>query len=78
MFVRFQWLLQVSKWGARFAPHEGVNMRLPIDTSAMRFAGAGPAEPVLDFETRQPKTDEHAVPSFNFPVITPGTGKCST
>ena len=53
-------------------------MRSPIDTSAVKFAAAGPAEPVLDFETHQPKTDEHAVPSFNFPVITPGTGKCST
>jgi hypothetical protein len=28
-------------------------MRLPIDTTTVKFAAAGPAEPVLDFETRQ-------------------------
>jgi len=36
MFVRFQWLLQVSKWGARFATHEGASMRLPIAASAVK------------------------------------------
>ena len=49
-------------------------MRLPIDTTAVKFAAAGPAEPVLDFETRQPKTDEHGVPMFNILVFTAGTG----
>ena len=49
-------------------------MRLPIDTTAVKFAAAGPAEPVLDFETRQPKTDEHGVPMFNIPVFAAGTG----
>ncbi len=33
-------------------------MRLPIDTTSVRFAAAGPAEPVLDYETRAPKLDE--------------------
>ncbi len=27
-------------------------MRLPIDTASVRFAAAGPAEPVLDYESR--------------------------
>ena len=49
-------------------------MRLPVDTSAVRFAAAGPAEPVLDFETRQPKTDGHGVPLFNILVFAAGTG----
>ena len=49
-------------------------MRLPIDTSTVKFAAAGPAEPVLDFETRQPKTDEHGVPLFNVPVFAAGSG----
>jgi hypothetical protein len=49
-------------------------MRLPIDTSAVKFAAAGPAEPVLDFETRQPKTHEQGVPLFNIPVFAAGTG----
>jgi hypothetical protein len=33
-------------------------MRLPIDTQTVKFAAAGPAEPVLDYETRAPKLDE--------------------
>ena len=33
-------------------------MRLPIDTGTVKFAAAGPAEPVLDYETRAPKLDE--------------------
>ena len=49
-------------------------MRLPIDTTTVKFAAAGPAEPVLDFETRQPKTDENGVPLFNVPVFAAGSG----
>ena len=33
-------------------------MRLPIDTTSVRFAAAGPAEPVLDYETRASTLDE--------------------
>jgi len=32
-------------------------MRLPIDTSAMTILAAGLAEPVIDFDSRRPKTD---------------------
>ena len=49
-------------------------MRLPIDTTAVKFAAAGPAEPVLDFETRQAKTDENGVPLFSIPVFAAGSG----
>ena len=49
-------------------------MRLPIDTTTVNFAASGPAEPVLDFETRQPKTDENGVPLFNVPVFAAGSG----
>ena len=30
-------------------------MRLPVDTSVVRFVSAGPAEPSLDFDTKQQK-----------------------
>jgi hypothetical protein len=32
-------------------------MRLPIDTVAVQFMAACPAEPVLDFETKAPRLD---------------------
>jgi len=40
-------------------------MRLPIDTAAVQFVSAGPAEPVLDFETRAPKLDANGRAVFN-------------
>ncbi len=49
-------------------------MRLPIDTTSVRFAAAGPAEPVLDYETRAPKLDESGVALFNVPLFAAGTG----
>ena len=39
-------------------------MRLPIDTTSIKFAAAGPAEPVIDFATKTAKLDENAVPVF--------------
>lgn len=33
-------------------------MRLRIDTTGMEFMAAGPPEPVVDYDTKQPKTDE--------------------
>jgi hypothetical protein len=36
-------------------------MRLPVDTSVVHFVSAGPAEPVLDFDTKQPKTDSNGI-----------------
>lgn len=40
----------------------------------VKFAAAGPAEPILVFETRQPKTDENGVPLFTVPVFAAGSG----
>ena len=36
-------------------------MRLPVDTSVVHFVSAGPAEPSLDFDTKQQKTDANGV-----------------
>ncbi|MGI8947936.1 MAG: hypothetical protein ACR2FV_08185 [Ornithinimicrobium sp.] len=47
-------------------------MRLPIDTSAMTFVVAGAAEPVLDFESKQQKTDENGAPLFAVAVMVLG------
>ena len=49
-------------------------MRLPIDTGTVKFAAAGPAEPVLDYETRVPKLDENGTALFNLPLFAAGTG----
>ena len=36
-------------------------MRLPVDTSVVSFVSAGPAEPNIDFDTKQQKTDAKGV-----------------
>ena len=36
-------------------------MRLPVDTSVVHFVSAGPAEPTLDFDTKQQKIDAKGV-----------------
>ena len=40
-------------------------MRLPIDTVAVQFMSAGPAEPVLDFETKAPRLDGNGQPLYS-------------
>jgi hypothetical protein len=40
-------------------------MKMPIDTSAIQFVSAGPADPVLDYETRTQKVDQNGKPLFN-------------
>ena len=47
---------------------------MPIDTAAIKFAAAGPAEPVLDFASKAPKLDENGVPLFQVPVFAAGSG----
>lgn len=37
-------------------------MKLPIDTTSMTFLAAGTPEPVLDFESKRPRTDENGQP----------------
>ena len=49
-------------------------MRLPIDTSAVKFAAAGPSEPVLDFATKAQRTDENGVGIFQVPAFAAGSG----
>lgn len=49
-------------------------MRLPIDTSTIKFATAGPAEPVLNFATKAPKTDDNGTPLYSVPVFAAGSG----
>jgi hypothetical protein len=50
-------------------------MRLPIDTQAMGFIAAGPAEPVLDYDTRRPKTDVNGEPIFALKVMAMAGGQ---
>jgi hypothetical protein len=40
----------------------------------VKFAAAGPAEPVLDYETRAPKLDENGVALFSVPLFAAGSG----
>lgn len=49
-------------------------MRLPIDTQSVKFAAAGPAEPILDYETRAPKLDETGTPLYSVPIFAAGGG----
>ncbi len=49
-------------------------MRLPVDTSAVHFVTAGPAEPAVDFDTKQPKLDEDGRPLFNVHLFSVGAG----
>ena len=49
-------------------------MRLPIDTQSVKFASAGAAEPILDYETRAPKLDESGTPLFSVPLFAAGSG----
>jgi len=49
-------------------------VKLPIDTSAIAFLCAMPPEPVVDFETRQPKADENGEPLFVVQVLAMGDG----
>ena len=39
-------------------------LRLPIDTSELRFVATTSPEPVVDFTTRAPKADENGEPLF--------------
>jgi len=40
----------------------------------VKFAAAGPVEPVLDYETRAPKLDESGAALFAVPLFAVGTG----
>lgn len=49
-------------------------MQLPIDTQTVQFASAGPAEPVVNFETKEPRRDQSGAPIFNVPIFASGSG----
>lgn len=44
-------------------------MKLPLATSAMKFFAVAPPEPVREFETKQPRTDESGAPLFATQVV---------
>ena len=47
-------------------------MKLPIDTSAIAFLCAMAPEPVVDFQTRQPKADENGEPLYIVQLLVMG------
>jgi hypothetical protein len=49
-------------------------MRLPVDTSVVSFVSAGPAEPSIDFDTKQQKTDADGVPVNKVDLFAVGQG----
>jgi hypothetical protein len=49
-------------------------MRLPIDTNLVSFICAGNPEPVVDFESRRPKTDESGTPLFHVALVAMSDG----
>ena len=49
-------------------------MKLPVDTSAIAFLCALEPQPVLDFETRQPRADGNGEPLYVVQLIALGDG----
>ena len=50
-------------------------MKLPVDTSAIAFLCALEPQPVLDFETRQPRADGNGEPLYVVQLIALGEGE---
>lgn len=48
---------------------EGKGMKIPVDTKDLTFLCTAPAEPVLDFETKQPRSDENGEPLFAVQLV---------
>lgn len=44
-------------------------MKLPVNTKEMTFLCTAPAEPVLDYETKQPRADKNGEPLFAVQVV---------
>ena len=49
-------------------------MKLPIDTSAIAFLCALAPEPVIDFQTKQPRADENGEPLYVIQLLAMGDG----
>ncbi len=47
-------------------------MKLKVDTSGLRFVLVGGPDPVMEFGTAEPKTDEAGVPLYQVKVTTIG------
>ena len=50
-------------------------MKLPVDTSSIAFLCALEPQPVLDFETRQPRADENGEPLYVVQLIALAEGE---
>lgn len=50
-------------------------MKLPINSSSMSFLSVAPPQPVTDFETRQPRTDENGAPLFSAQIVALSDGE---
>ena len=44
-------------------------MRIPVDTGRVSFICAGTPEPVVEFESRRPKTDSNGVALFQVALV---------
>src|SRR5215211_5932153 len=55
--------------------HKEVAMKLPVDTSAIAFLCALEPQPVLAFDTKQPRADENGEPLFLVQLIALGEGE---
>ena len=49
-------------------------MRLPVDTTTVRFVAAGPPEPSIDYATKQQRTDDSGQPLFQVHLLAVGGG----
>jgi hypothetical protein len=49
-------------------------MRLPIDTAAVRFVTADPAEPAIDFDTKQPQANDEGQLIYKVHLFAVGAG----
>jgi hypothetical protein len=49
-------------------------VKLPIDTSAIAFLCALAPEPVIDFQTKQPRADENGEPLYVIQLLAMGNG----
>ena len=49
-------------------------MKLPIDTSGIAFLCALAPEPVIDFQTKQPRADENGEPLYGIQLLAMGDG----
>jgi hypothetical protein len=49
-------------------------MKLPVETSAIAFLCAMPPEPVIDFQTKQPRADENGEPLYVIQLLAMGDG----